>query len=384
MTRSEVTVLMPTCNRSALLRESIDAVLAELEPGDELLVIDDGSSDDTVELLTSYGSALHFVSVENGGKPAALNLGLEMTHKPLVWIVDDDDIVLTGTRNKLVSLIDTEGADVAYGRYDRFLAQPNGRRETLGTGYWMNCEPREVLIRTLEDAFIHQPGFIAKRSLYEKVGRFSEQDVRSNDYEMLIRLLQHGNVRGTDDVVFLQRTHDGLRGHGNDSIRDLDRAWIESDQAIFKRIRSTLPLECYKTDRSIATEQDQRMALLQRGVVYARHKLWTHAIDDFANAAKLSDTPLNAEERSIVRQAVFSKYGCSEIIEDDSIYAQLCDRLAGTVTGEQIVANLSRALMYHVKLSLRNGKLKSAARYGQRVLQLASETRSATKQVYGF
>ena len=201
---------------------------------------------------------------------------------------------------------------------------------------------------------------------------------------MLIRLLWNGRVSRTQDVVFLQRIHSGLRGPRNNSIQDLNRAWIEADVAIFERIRDTLPLEAYTVSRSISSDHEKRAALLQRGIVYARKKLWTYAIDDFSNAANLIDAPLTQDECAIVRKAVFSKYGCPELIADDSVYKQLCQRLLGSNVGDQIVANISRALLYHVRFNFRNGRLNTAFRFGWRVIQLASKTRPATRQIYGI
>ena len=384
MQHSEVSILIPTCNRSGFLRESIDSVLAEMGPDDELLVIDDGSTDDTVEILKSYGAALRFVSTPNRGKSAALNLGLRETKNPLIWIVDDDDIILPGAKNTLISLIESEDADFAYGRYDRFKDDANGSRKRLGTGYWATCEPRDVLARTLEDMFVHQPGMIAKRSLYDKAGPFDEGLYRSIDYDMEIRLLLNGRAAMTDEVLFLQRVHNGLRKKGASVIQDRDKVWVESDQAIFNRMRDQIPLEAYVGNREILNVDDERAALLQRAAVYARKKLWASAVGDFERAQALSSTPLSPRERSIIRNAVFSKFGCVELIEDRSIAAMLADKLSGSEVGTQILANLSRALWYHAKKTLRAGKVLTAAKYGQLVLKLARKSRTATRQLFLF
>ncbi|MEL6666404.1 MAG: ATP-grasp fold amidoligase family protein [Pseudomonadota bacterium] len=384
MSRSKVSVIIPTCNRASLLRESIDAVLADLQPGDELLVVDDGSSDDTVDVLKSYGSALRFVSTPNQGKSAALNLGLELTDNPLVWIVDDDDLILPGARQTLVSLIEDDGVDIAYGRYDRFVDRPGEARKMLGTGYWADCEPDDVLLSTLQDLFIHQPGMMVKRSLYQKVGPFDEALTRSVDYEMEVRLLQQGSVAGTNEVLFLQRVHDGLRGRGNSQISNRNQAWIDSDKAIFRAVRYSIPLASYVPSKEISKPSDNRLALLNRAVVYARKKIWAWAIQDFASAAELTREPLSSEERSIIRKAVFSKYGCDELIEDDAIIELLFKRLQGSAPGKQILASLARGLMHHVRRNLQSGNLRTACRYTLLIMKLLSRSKSAAKQMVMF
>ena len=384
MSRSKVSVIIPTCDRASLLRESIDAVLADLQPGDELLVVDDGSSDDTVDVLKSYGSALRFVSTPNQGKSAALNLGLAQTENPLVWIVDDDDLILPGARQTLVSLIEDEGVDISYGRYDRFVERPGEARKMLGTGYWADCEPSDVLLATLQDLFIHQPGMMVKRSLYQKVGPFDEALTRSVDYEMVLRWLQQGSVAGTNELLFLQRVHDGLRGRGNSQISDRNQAWIDSDKTIFRAVRYSIPLASYAHSEDISKPSVNRIALLNRAVVYARKKIWAWAIQDFAIAAELMSEPLTSEERSIIRKAVFSKYGCAELIEDEAIAEILLTRLEGSVAGKQILASLARGLIYHVRLNIQSGNLRAAAQYTLRIMKLLSKSKSAAKQMFKF
>ncbi|MGC1491253.1 MAG: glycosyltransferase family A protein, partial [Candidatus Acidiferrum sp.] len=74
-----ITVLITAHNYGQFIEESIDSVLAQEFPPDqlEILVVDDGSTDDTAERAKKYGSSITYLYKENGGQASALNYGLE-------------------------------------------------------------------------------------------------------------------------------------------------------------------------------------------------------------------------------------------------------------------------------------------------------------------
>jgi glycosyltransferase involved in cell wall biosynthesis len=88
---NSVSVIIPTYNRSGLVVRAVRSALAAMSPGDELLVIDDGSTDDTAEVLRQFGGAIRYVRVENSGPGPARNLGIRLAKGPLVTFLDSDD-----------------------------------------------------------------------------------------------------------------------------------------------------------------------------------------------------------------------------------------------------------------------------------------------------
>lgn len=91
MDDAAITVAIPTYNRADLLPRAIDSALAALAPGDEILVVDDGSTDNTAEVMAGYGEPVRYVPVPHGGLAAARNAGLEHAARPLVAFLDSDD-----------------------------------------------------------------------------------------------------------------------------------------------------------------------------------------------------------------------------------------------------------------------------------------------------
>ncbi len=88
-----ISVIIPTYNRAAFTSAAIDSVLAQTLPPDEILVIDDGSSDDTEQALRHrFGERIRYVSQANQGPSAARNHGMRLAREELVAFLDSDDL----------------------------------------------------------------------------------------------------------------------------------------------------------------------------------------------------------------------------------------------------------------------------------------------------
>lgn len=374
-TQSEhaVSVIVPTYNRAHLLAECLDAVLAETRPLDEVLVVNDGSTDSTLDVLSNYADRVSIITTPNRGKAAALNVALTLVSRPLVWIVDDDDVVCKGALETLLALFaSSPRPDLVYGRHLRFMA--NGSEagfRTLDTGHWADCRPEEFLIATLEDMFVHQPGMIVRRDLYEEVGPFDEILARSVDYEMLTRLARGGRAASTDAIVFHQRLHNGDRGPAASraAAGNRDEIWIEHDKAIFRSIHADWPLSDYIPSREISTDEDRRRALLQRGVIMARKKLWNLAIQDFRSALEQSDAPLSREERAILRKATGSKFGCCEILSDSETSREIVALARQSPLGRALVRALARGLIWRIRSAAQRSNFAECWGFAVRVAQ---------------
>lgn len=86
-----VSVIIPAYNRGTIVRRAIDSALAAIRPGDEVLVVDDGSTDDTPARLASYRDRIRYLSFAHVGPGAIRNLGVRAASNPLVAFLDSDD-----------------------------------------------------------------------------------------------------------------------------------------------------------------------------------------------------------------------------------------------------------------------------------------------------
>ena len=191
-----VSVIIPTFNRADLLRETIEAVLAQTRKPDEILIINDGSEDHTIDITAAFGAQVSLISKPNSGKADSLNQAIAASTGSHIWIVDDDDIPRAEALAILTKLLAANtGAQIAYGRHIRFSQDtPGGPKTYQETGYWDTRGPEHFLIATLEDFFVHQPAMLVARALYDRAGPFNTDMIASEDYDMLVRLGLHGEA----------------------------------------------------------------------------------------------------------------------------------------------------------------------------------------------
>lgn len=363
----KVTAIVPTYNRAELISESLAALFAQSRAVDEVIVVDDGSTDATPEVLANQPYPISILRKPNAGKATALNDALAQTTADLVWIVDDDDLVAPDALERLIApFLNDQLIDLTYGRHDRFRDSGEGERAFLGTGYWTACDPDDFLVETLMDFFVHQPGMLARKTLYDKAGPFDQQLNRSLDYEMLIRLARHGRVQAVEGTVFHQRLHDGERGAAGQRLKasDRDAHWQNTDRQIITAVYNDLPLTCYVSEAGpTLAPVAHRQALIQRAAIVARKELWPLALDDLQAAIDVSEAPLNPAEIALLRRAFSSKYGADYILNRPDIVSDLMAFKARSALARAMIASIGRGLRWRIRHAWRQRRPLVAARY---------------------
>lgn len=136
-----VSVVLPTWNRAHLLPRAIDSVLAQLEPGDELIVADDGSTDGTAAVLAGYGPPVRILALPHGGAGAARNAAWRVARGPLVAFLDSDDRWLAGKLALQRALLATR-PELACCFSDFRTASADGIERADGLAGWIGGPPR--------------------------------------------------------------------------------------------------------------------------------------------------------------------------------------------------------------------------------------------------
>jgi glycosyltransferase involved in cell wall biosynthesis len=293
-----VSAIIPTYNRARYLTGAIDSVLQQTVRPMELIVVDDGSSDSTSEILKVYGENIRVICKENGGKSSALNLGLKSARGEFIWIFDDDDVALPNCLEKLVGgLADHPECGFSYGSYDHLVDERDGKFRIIEPDLRID-RSIDFRISVLERCFIFQPGMLVRRSVFDEVGPFNESLVRSQDYEMLLRITRQFSGIEINSIVFHQRQHPGLRGSANAPVArgQIQSSWIKYDDLIFSEVYRGYPLSEYLRGRysgDLGT-RDTRCALLERSCIMARKGMWAHAAADLKAYAALvqAGTPI--------------------------------------------------------------------------------------------
>jgi glycosyltransferase involved in cell wall biosynthesis len=215
---ARVSVVIPVYDGAGYLGEAIDSVLAQIRPPDEVVVVDDGSTDATPEVIASYGDRVTAIRQPHLGNAAALNRGVEATTGELVAFLDADDIWV---RDKLaVQLEVLEGdddADAVFGLVEQFLSE--------------DADPslaHRVVIPTAPQAGVSKTAILIRRLALERVGSFDETRRNSDFTDWYLRAVEQGLTSRIPRVVVARR-----RIHGaNLGIREHDRQWPETLDAL--------------------------------------------------------------------------------------------------------------------------------------------------------
>lgn len=196
----QYTVIIPSYNSAAFLKDAIDSVLAQTVAPAEVVVIDDASTDssrDIVEEAISAGHPVRHVGLKNNVGPAsARNIGLEMCCTPLVAFLDADDTWVNDHIHYLLQLLSQRSdAVLVFGRTLRAAdAQPE--------------KPVDVLLSSLlYENPIPQSGVLARCSALLKAGRYTEGKRHGEDFDLWLRLALEGSIVDSGRWSVVRRKH---------------------------------------------------------------------------------------------------------------------------------------------------------------------------------
>ncbi len=197
--------VIPTRNQARFLRQCIDGCLAQGIADSEIVVVDGASTDDTRDVLESYGDRIRWVSERDNGQSDAINKGVRMAHGELIaWINSDDYYATPSSVQKLLARFEEDAqVDIAYG---------NGLRVDIDGAPLgpYNSRPisRVAQIVTQPASFVLQPSLMFRRQLFLDVGGVDESLHYTMDYELWIRMFAAARAtRYLPEVIAHARYH---------------------------------------------------------------------------------------------------------------------------------------------------------------------------------
>ena len=222
-----VSVIIPTFNRRWILKEAIDSVLAQDFTDFELIVVDDGSTDDTGQLLDSYGQDLTVLRQPNRGVSAARNLGIGAAAGQLIAFLDSDDLWLPRKLSVQVDFFNTNPGVVINQTEEIWIR--NGVRVNPKTRHQKISGL--IFEQSLELCLVSPSAVMMRRSLFDQVGLFDEDLPACEDYDLWLRISWRFPVHLIEAPLIIKRG-----GHADQLSKapGLDKFRIQSLQKIIE------------------------------------------------------------------------------------------------------------------------------------------------------
>ena len=227
-----VSVIIPTYNRGWILKEAIDSVLAQDYKEYELIVVDDGSTDNTRAILDTYGQDIIVLRQVNKGVSAARNRGIAEAEGQLVAFLDSDDLWLPRKLSRQVEFFKSN-PDALINQTEEIWMR-NGVRVNPKNRH---RKPSGMIFeRSLGLCLVSPSAVMIKRQLFDAVGVFDENLPACEDYDLWLRISCRYPVHLIDTPLIIKRG-----GHGDQLSKapGLDRFRIQSLEKIIKSGRLT-------------------------------------------------------------------------------------------------------------------------------------------------
>jgi glycosyltransferase involved in cell wall biosynthesis len=195
-----ISVIMPAYNSERYIADAIGSLLMQSGVDIELIVVNDGSTDDTARIVGAIAAAeprVRLLTETHRGVAAARNAGLAATRADFITFLDSDDLCVPGRLQRQVQfLIGNDAIEAVFGELLLFdIAGYDGRPSTEA--------------RTMRVTGISLTTALFRRSVFEKVGRCSEAFQSAEDLDFLLRLWEHRTALHYEgEIAVYYRRHD--------------------------------------------------------------------------------------------------------------------------------------------------------------------------------
>lgn len=249
-----VSVIIPTYNHAHFLPEALKSVLDQSYTDFEVIIVDDGSTDNTKDVIQPFfnDSRVRYIYQENSGLPATRNRGIKEAKGTFVALLDSDDIWLPSKLEKQVSLFDADSevvliyCDAEFIDVNGDTIPDPGYKPIPGSTYkdllymnWVIGSGSSVLIR---------------KSVFEKAGLFDETLTGLDDIDMWIRILRNRKSDYVDEVLVKIRRHRSMEVANTVKIKKRERAYFHHMQKymeIFPELKKEKRRAYFQTYRKL-------------------------------------------------------------------------------------------------------------------------------------
>ncbi len=202
-----VSVIIPTYNRSAILLEAVDSVLKQSHQNFELWVVDDGSTDNTRQIIEQIADRrVFYLFQENAGPAAARNTGIGKARGKYIAFLDSDDLWHPRKLEKQMAVFRKESGVGLISTWSTYL---NSEGRFL---FKKSCRAKDTkdylkyLLLHPDKAFTGTPTLLVKKECFDRVGLFDEGQLLFEDWDLCFRIGLHFDIRVINEPLTTIRT----------------------------------------------------------------------------------------------------------------------------------------------------------------------------------
>lgn len=243
MTEPRVSIVVPTLNQGAFIKQALQSIVGQGWPRLELIVIDGGSTDQTAEVVRSFGDVVtHFISEPDRGQADAINKGMRLaTGDVLAWLNSDDFYLPGAIEHAVANLGDIRQPRLVYGSC--LLVWEGTEKARLAQA----PVPFDRVALTTCD-YIYQPSAFWTRELWTRTGELNDVLHFVMDWDWWLRASEYGEFIPTPQPLSYYRFHDAHKSSGGSprrrkEILDLveryaTKEWSDAFRGVSERVDS--------------------------------------------------------------------------------------------------------------------------------------------------
>jgi glycosyltransferase involved in cell wall biosynthesis len=266
-----VSILVPAFNAQKYLADTLNSAVAQTWPHKEIIVVDDGSTDQTLAIAKQFDSPIvRVVTQKNEGAAAARNKAFSLSQGDYIQWLDADDLLAPDKIAKQVEALDQcpSRRTVLSSAWGRFMYRYN-RAKFVPTSLWCDLTPAEWMLRQMEhNIYMQTATWLVSRELTEAAGPWDTRLLGDDDGEYFCRVLlaSHGTRFVPEARVYYRMAGPSSLSYVGHSDRKLEAQWISMRLHIRylqslqdgERVRGTCKPGCFFSTRGGLTFLDRR------------------------------------------------------------------------------------------------------------------------------
>jgi GT2 family glycosyltransferase len=214
---TSVSVIIPCFNGRSWIRETLESVLEQGFRHIEIIVIDDGSTDGSGQLVAQAFPAIRLIRTENGGASRARNVGTQLARGEFIQYLDADDLLAPGKLKTQLNALASSSADIAYGDWRELRMGPDG---TFAAGRLVSRRIEgDPQIALLTDFWCPPAAYLFRRAIVDRAGGWDELQYVIEDVRFVLECaLQGATFVHTSGVAAFYRMHDSASLSSQDPV----------------------------------------------------------------------------------------------------------------------------------------------------------------------